>query len=230
MKLLKDESLVASWQNFLEEDYHSDIETIALSYPQKRSLLVDYWNIDKFDSTLADILINQPYKAIFNAEEALKNIDVAAEHKLHLHFRVYDLHEIQKLLIRQIRATHLGKYGAIEGLIKKTTEVRPKLQVAAFQCQKCGAIIKIDQEEDILKEPSECYEDQGGWTEIETFIPFEVYNKTYNVSYSVIPPNFSSSLHSAPPEYPYITFDAGYIWRKPKDNYFGANTNDVCTG
>lgn len=169
VKLLRDESLVASWQNFLEEDYHSDIETIALSYPQKRSLFVDYWNIDKFDSALADTLINQPYKAIFNAEEALKNIDVAAEHKVQLHFRVYDLPEIQKLLIRQIRATHLGKYGAIEGLVKKTTEVRPKLQVAAFQCQKCGAIIKIDQEEDILKEPSECYEDQGGCSRISSF-------------------------------------------------------------
>jgi len=166
---LKDESLVASWQSFFEENCKSEIETIALEYPENRSLIVDYWDIDKRYPTLTEMLINQPYKALFNAEEALKNIDVAAEHKLQLHFRVDTLPDTQKILIRKIRANHLGKYTAIEGLVKKVTEVRPKLQVAAFQCQKCGAVIKIDQEEDILKEPSECYEDQGGCGRISSF-------------------------------------------------------------
>ena len=166
---MKDESLVASWQSFFEENCKSEIETIALEYPENRSLIVDYWDIDKRYPTLTEMLINQPYKALFNAEEALKNIDVAAEHKLQLHFRVDTLPDTQKILIRKIRANHLGKYTAIEGLVKKVTEVRPKLQVAAFQCQKCGAVIKIDQEEDILKEPSECYEDQGGCGRISSF-------------------------------------------------------------
>ncbi|UCF12466.1 MAG: minichromosome maintenance protein MCM [Thermoplasmatales archaeon] len=166
---MKDESLVSSWQSFFEENCKSEIETIALEYPENRSLIVDYWDIDKADPKLTETLINQPYKALFNAEEALKNIDVAAEHKLQLHFRVDNLPDTQKILIRKIRANHLGKYTAIEGLVKKVTEVRPKLQVAAFQCQKCGAIIKIEQEEDILKEPSECYEDQGGCGRISSF-------------------------------------------------------------
>jgi len=167
--LLKDESLVASWQSFFEENCKSEIETIALEYPENRSLIVDYWDIDKVYPTLTEMLINQPYKTFFNAKEALKNIDVAAEHKLQLQFRVDNLPDTQKILIRKIRANHLGKYTAIEGLVKKVTEVRPKLQVAVFQCQKCGAIIKIDQEEDILKEPSECYEDQGGCGRISSF-------------------------------------------------------------
>jgi len=162
VQLLKDESLVASWKNFFEDQCRSDIETIALSYPEKRSLEVDYWDIDKYDSKLTELVVNQPYKAFFNAEEALKNIDVAVEQKLKLHFRVSNIPETQKISIRKIRANHLGKYSAVEGLVKKVTEVRPKLQMAAFQCQKCGAIIKIEQEEDILKEPSDCYEDQGG--------------------------------------------------------------------
>ena len=160
--MLKDESLVALWKNFFEDQCRSNIETIALSYPEKRSLTIDYWDIDAYDSKLTDLIINQPYKALFNAEEALKNIDVAVEQKLKLHFRVKNIPETQKILIRKIRANHLGKYSAIEGLVKKVTEVRPKLQVAAFQCQKCGAVIKIEQDEDILKEPSDCYEDQGG--------------------------------------------------------------------
>ena len=169
VRMLRDESILALWQRFFEDNYRSEIETTALEYPGKKSLYVDYWDIDKADSKLSDLLINQPYKAIFNAEEALKNIEVSAEQKAQLHFRVRNLPETQKILIRKIRANHLGQLTAVEGLVKKRTEVRPKLQVAAFQCQKCGAIIRIDQEEDILKEPSECYEDQGGCGRVSSF-------------------------------------------------------------
>ena len=169
VRLLKDETLVAQWQKFFEEYCKSDIETVALEYPEKRSLYVDYWKIDEADSKLAELLLIQPYKAIFNAEEALKNIDVASENSLKLHFRVVNLPDTNRILIRRIRANHLGKLMAVDGLVKKRTEVRPKLLVGAFQCQKCGAIIRVEQDEDILKEPSECFEDQGGCGRVSSF-------------------------------------------------------------
>jgi replicative DNA helicase Mcm len=169
VRLLKDESLTASWQSFFEDVCKADIETLATEYPEKRSLLVDYWAIDKADQKLAEILLQQPYKALFNAEEALKTIDVAAEQKMQLHFRVKNIPEEQRILIRKIRANRLGTFIGVEGLIKKITEVRPKLQIAAFQCQKCGAVMRIEQDEDILKEPAECYEDQGGCGRVSSF-------------------------------------------------------------
>ena len=169
MKLLKDESLVAQWQRFFEDHCKSEIETVALSYPEKRSVFVDYWDIDEADPGLAEMLISQPTKAFFNAEEALKNIDVAVENKLVLHFRVINLPDTNRIIIRKIRANHLGKLVAVEGLVKKRTEVRPKLLVGAFQCQKCGAIIRIEQEEEVLKEPSDCSEDQGGCGRVSSF-------------------------------------------------------------
>jgi replicative DNA helicase Mcm len=169
VKLLKDESLVAQWQKFFEEQSKSDIETVALEFPEKRSLYVDYWDIDKVDPKLAESLLEQPYKAYHNAEEALKNIDVASENKLQLHFRVKNLPDTNRIQIRKIRANHLGKMAAIDGLVKKRTEVRPKLQIGSFQCQKCGALVRVEQEEDILKEPSECDEGQGGCGRVSSF-------------------------------------------------------------
>jgi len=169
VKLLKDESLVAKWQKFLEEECKSDIETVALSYPDVRSIFIDYWRIDKYDPDLAELVVTQPYKAFHNAELALKNIEAAVENKLELHFRVINLPDTSKIVIRSIRANHLGKFKAVEGLVKKRTEVRPKLKVGSFQCQKCGAIIRIEQEEDILKEPSDCSEDQGGCGRVSSF-------------------------------------------------------------
>jgi len=168
-RLLKDESLVALWQGFFEEKCRSEIETVALEYPENRSLVVDFWSIDKYDSSITDILVNQPYKALYNAEVALNAVDVAAENKVKLHFRVKNLPDSNKIIIRKIRANHLGKFMAVEGLVKKRTEVRPKLLVAAFQCGKCGAVIRIEQDEDILKEPAECYEEQGGCGRVSSF-------------------------------------------------------------
>ena len=169
LKLLKDKSLLSNWQSFFEDNFKSEIETIALEYPEKRSIIINYWDIDSINPSLSEGILNQPYKYIFNAEEAIKNINVASGEKLNLHFRIKNLPEINRLLIRNIRANHLGKLKSVEGLVKKRTEVRPKLQTAAFICQKCGAIIKVDQEEDILKEPTECYADQGGCERISSF-------------------------------------------------------------
>ena len=109
VRLLKDESLVSQWQKFFEDHLKSDIETVSVEYPDKKSLFVDYWKIDELDSKLAETLLNQPYKSIFNAEEALKNIDATAENKLELHFRVINLSDTNKILIRKIRSNHLGK-------------------------------------------------------------------------------------------------------------------------
>ncbi len=167
-RLLRDETIVATWKEFFVNHCKSDIETIALSYPDIRSLLIDYWDIDKANPELAEQILNQPYKTIFNAEEALKDIDVSTlNEKLCIHFRVFNLPNT--ISIRDLRAKHAGKLIAVEGLVKRATYVMPAITISAFQCQKCGAVIKIEQEEDILKEPSECYEDQGGCGRISSF-------------------------------------------------------------
>lgn len=155
------ESLIERWERFFQEYCKDKIESAALLYPEKKSLLLDYWDIDKYDSELGEYLLDKPYRAIYAAEEALKKIDVAGEAPP-LHFRVKNLPDARKIEIRDLRAIHLGKFIAIDGLVKKVTEVRPKLQDAAFQCLKCGAIIKVPQEENMLVEPLECYAEQGG--------------------------------------------------------------------
>ncbi|HEC81397.1 MAG TPA: minichromosome maintenance protein MCM, partial [Thermoplasmatales archaeon] len=160
--LLRDENLVGWWENFFMDYCRADIEDVALEYPQRRSLFLDYWKIDKADHEIAEMLLFDPSKVIFNGEVALSNMDVAVDKEMKLHLRVYNLPDTQHILIRRLRAEHLGKFIAVEGLVKKVTEVRPKLKKAVFICQKCGAHISVEQDEDILKEPLECYEEQGG--------------------------------------------------------------------
>lgn len=161
-KLLKDETLISAWQDFLENDYKSQIEDIALAYPEKRSLEVDYDVLDKKNPDLANKLLESPYESLFNAELSVKKIDTATDRHINLHIRIINLPDICKIPIRNIRSEHIGKLISIEGLVKKHTAIRADTKIGCFQCQKCGAIIKTEQNEDILKEPSECLEDQGG--------------------------------------------------------------------
>ena len=154
--LLRDETLIGWWDNFLSEYYRAEIETIALDYPQRRSLHVDYWDIDRVDHEIAEILLSEPQKMIFNAEQALNSIDVAIDKQMKLHLRVYNLPDANRIGIRKLRSEHLGKLVAIEGLVKKVTEVRPKLKRAVFICQRCGSESSVEQDEEMLKEPLQC--------------------------------------------------------------------------
>ncbi|MEM2935041.1 MAG: minichromosome maintenance protein MCM [Candidatus Thermoplasmatota archaeon] len=154
------ESLIEKWERFFYDYYKEEIEEASLHYPEKKSFMLDYWKLDKYEPELAEYLLENPYRSIYCAEESLRRIDIIGDAKLH--FRVKNLPETKKVEIRNLRAQHLGKFISVDGLVKKVTEVRPKLEDAVFQCQKCGAIIKVPQEENIVIEPLECYKDQGG--------------------------------------------------------------------
>lgn len=156
------DTVIEKWERFFYDYCKEDIDNVALLYPEKKSLVLDYWTIDTHDADMAEFLVEKPYVAFYAAETALKKIDMPVDPPPQLHFRVRNLPEIQKIGIRYLRAQHLGKFISADGLVKKVTEVRPKLEDAAFQCLKCGAVIHEPQEGNILKEPLECYEDQGG--------------------------------------------------------------------
>ena len=158
-----EESQVKSWERFFKTYYREDINEAVLGWPARRSLRIDYFDLDKHDAALAQHLLDHPYQALAHAQEALKSVDVPVEPRPKLHVRIENLPVTHTIDVRDLRSEHLGKLVAVKGLVKKVTEVRPKLQDAVFQCARCGALVKEPQEEHlVLKEPMECYEDQGG--------------------------------------------------------------------
>jgi replicative DNA helicase Mcm len=126
---------------------------------------VNYWDIDFFDSSFAEYLLAKPNNAIYTAESAIQNllpadiIDLGV--KLHIRFKKLP-DETARIGIRELRAEHLGKFIAVEGLVRKATEVRPMLRQASFQCMRCYAILKLPQESTVFNEPQECLKEQGG--------------------------------------------------------------------
>lgn len=138
---------------------------IADQYPDQKSIEISYWDIDFFDSEFAEYLLAKPYNSIYNAEQAIIDLLPAdiVDKGVQLHVRIKKLPDETALIgIRELRAENMGKFIAVEGLVRKATEVRPMLRQAVFQCMRCYAIIKVPQESTVFNEPQECLKEQGG--------------------------------------------------------------------
>lgn len=168
--LMQEEPQVKSWERFFKTYYREEINEGVLGWPKKRSLVIDFFDLQNHDGNLAQFLLDHPYEALAHAHEALKSVDVPGvdlvpmpQGRAKLQVRVTRLPETHTIDVRDLRADHLGRLVAVKGLIKKVTEVRPKVQDAVFLCSRCGNAVRMPQDEHlVLQEPQECYEDQGG--------------------------------------------------------------------
>ncbi|MFB6142883.1 MAG: LAGLIDADG family homing endonuclease, partial [Halorientalis sp.] len=156
MARAEDTEVIDLFQEFYRDYYADEIGDLAQKYPSDRkSLFVDWQDLYRFDPDLADDYRNHPEQFQDYAEEALRLYDLPVDVKLgQAHVRVHNLPETTE--IREIRADHRGMLVAVQGIIRKATEVRPKVTTAAFECQRCGTLTRIPQAAGDFQEPHEC--------------------------------------------------------------------------
>jgi replicative DNA helicase Mcm len=160
------------WEEFLGRyGYDQKIASIASIYPEQRSLDVKYEDIEHFDEVFADELLKNPARALKAGESAISSIARMAQtmdESAIIHLRIKELPKDERggihLGIRDLRSKNMGQFISVEGLVRKSNEVRPKVLNAAFKCLRCGHITTIPQEEANMREPLECEktEDGGG--------------------------------------------------------------------
>ncbi|WP_254766092.1 LAGLIDADG family homing endonuclease [Salinilacihabitans rarus] len=150
--------LVDAFEQFFRSYYDTEIKQLAQRYPnEQRSLYVDWNELYKFDPDLADDYINQPEQLQRYAEEALRLYDLPIDVSLgQAHVRVRNLPESESPEIREIRARHMNKLVQVRGIVRKATDVRPKIEEAAFECQLCGTLTRVPQSSGDFQEPHEC--------------------------------------------------------------------------
>lgn len=157
------EELIARWEEFFgEKGLESAIIALADRYPEERSLKIRFEDLNRFDTDMSIHLLRQPLSVLTAGEEAIRRIVPPTEEPVEIHLRVLGVPRDSRIQIRDLRAKHLGRFVAVEGLVRKATEVRPMVVDALFQCLRCGTVIKEPQEGQAFHEPLECYEDQGG--------------------------------------------------------------------
>ncbi len=149
---------VTKFESFFKAIYLKQIEKLVGDYPEKRSLLVDFKEIEHFDYELADELLENPDYLLEAASLAIQRIDVPAlelkEFKPHI--RIFNLPEERQQILRDIGSGHLDKLIAVEGVIKQITDVLPKLKVATWECRRCGTKYKINQSGQRTIQPAIC--------------------------------------------------------------------------
>src|SRR3989344_4373596 len=146
------EEIITRVAEFLREYYYNDL--VGAASEGKKSIVIDFSLLDRFDTDLADYLLEFPEETLPAAEEATRQIDLPAEAKLKL--RLINLPESKDIRIRNIRSEHVGKLIAVDGIVKRASEVRPEVSEAIFQCPNCGTKHTIIQTEIFLKTPIEC--------------------------------------------------------------------------
>jgi replicative DNA helicase Mcm len=156
MARAEDTEVIDKFEAFYRDYYRNEIGQLAQKYPnEKRSLYVDWNDLYRFDPDLADDFIAQPDQIRDYAEEALRLYDLPVDVKLgQAHVRVQNLQRTTG--IRDIRARHRGQLVEVTGIVRKATDVRPKVIEAAFECQRCGTLTRIPQTSGEFYEPHEC--------------------------------------------------------------------------
>ncbi len=128
------------------------------------SLIVDYPDLYRYDTELAEAVVEDPDRFIRSAGDAIKELVAQedpeyAEKKRRFVPRFVNLFETVK--IREIRSEHIGRLVQIDGVITRMLPVKSKLVKAVFLHDKCGGTFTWppgDEElqEDKLERPPYC--------------------------------------------------------------------------
>ena len=131
---------VGEWTKTLKKQYRRELAEISREYPHRRSLVIDYRKI--LNNRLAFELLRSPGKVIGDIRDAIvQNKLLKLKDSLepdHLNIRFTNLP--QKTNIRDIRADQINTFVSIEGILRKTTEVRPRIVSAVFRCRSCNKL------------------------------------------------------------------------------------------
>jgi replicative DNA helicase Mcm len=137
--------------------YRKRLGHVALS--GSRSLVVDFEDLIAFDPELARYILDKPDEYIEYLDRSawaqLKIEDPEyAEIIKRLRVRFRKLPEKQSL--RMIGSENIGRMLCIDGIIVRSTSVKPLLIKAAFQCRKCNAMSYVEQAGVLMRGPGVC--------------------------------------------------------------------------
>lgn len=151
---MKERDVLDKFIDFLRDNYYKDLAKVITK--GEKALQVDFALIDKFDPELADLLLDKPEETLKIFEEAVEQIDLPERKKVRI--RLFNIPEINRIRIRNIRAEHLGKLICVDGIIKRASEIRPEVAEIVFQCGECRekiVILQTEKEKNIVY-PSMC--------------------------------------------------------------------------
>jgi len=141
---------IEKFQEFFES-YKENLYEVSIN--DLKCISIDFSDISKFDPELSEELLNTPDDVLKAAELSITNIELP---NTDIRVRVFNLPKTKLVKIRDIRSDHISKFINVEGIVRQTSDVRPQVVSAIFECPSCGNNITILQLESKFREPNRC--------------------------------------------------------------------------
>lgn len=157
----QDNDITAGWEEILSKDeYRLMLSDVLANYPAKRSVFVEYPDINSFNPDLAIFMLESPDLSLDLGEKVLaKMLPPSWDPADSVNLRITRLPKDAQVEVRHIRAKHLGKMLAVTGLVRKATLPKPRMTTALYRCVKCDSEIRIKQRGMLQREPVMCTND-----------------------------------------------------------------------
>lgn len=139
-------------QEFLEPKLGLLLDAVR---KEENFFVIDFDELSKFEPDIANDLLDNPEDTIKSAELAAMQFDLGKDVK-RLRIRFKNLPKGQKIMIRNIRSKHIGKFMTVEGVVRQKSDVRPQVTSARFECPSCGNVINVLQLDGSFREPNKC--------------------------------------------------------------------------
>jgi replicative DNA helicase Mcm len=152
LKVVDVPEVIVKCKEFIETYYLDQLH--ALIIKGERSLSVTFSDLIKFDPDLAEDFLNDPEEIVKTMEIALQQFTIAEKKAINI--RIYDFPRSSTVKIRNIRSDHINKFVVLEGLVRQSSDVRPQVVSAKFECPACSNTITMPQLEQKFKEPTRC--------------------------------------------------------------------------
>ncbi|MDO5824792.1 MAG: minichromosome maintenance protein MCM [Methanosphaera sp.] len=154
----KSKSSVLKLEEFFSSRLKDEVFAVLDKYPEEKSVIVDYNDLEIFDPDSADLLIEKPEETLEAASKSIVNIDPQRKNaQLNVRFK----NVRNNVPLRYLRSEFIGKFIAVDGIVRKTDEIHPRIMTAVFECRGCMRLHEVAQKSNIIHEPAVCTECGG---------------------------------------------------------------------
>lgn len=144
---------IKRFEEFFDQPYKQNL--LQFIGKGNKFVIVDFRDLLAFDPKIAEELLENPDDVIKASETAVESIELPSDIK-NFRVRFKNLPETQRVVINEIRSSHIGKLLTISGIVRQKTDVRPQVTTSRFECPNCGNVISVLQIESSFREPDKC--------------------------------------------------------------------------
>jgi replicative DNA helicase Mcm len=136
---------------FYNNYYQDQLDDLYVNYPKKRSIDLDIKNLERFDTELANELLENPDTMLPMARSALGRLNPNPEAKQPVHARFFGV-DTRAPMIQDVGSEFIGKMLTLDSLVVKRAEITPKVSIGVFKCTFCNSVTKLRLDTDMPPE------------------------------------------------------------------------------